>query len=404
MFAVMKAQRKILISTIQPVTGGVPSMLRFVIDCLREADYEISLVYYEPYSVSPEASVPFYRLLTGKPAIKEGSFYGCRCFGVGCWLPELEFCHNWPNRHWKKLILEHDDHMMVSGSCLASLPFVATHTPFFGWVATDWLGDREQRAQSYPWYRRLIDTFLTKPVVTRLERKIVLSNRLVALSNHTANALKAIGGKSSMLDLLYMPIATEKFRPSKNRKLNFKLGLVARYEDPRKNLLLLLESLAVVVQKYPQAELVLVGDKPSKNTEQTVKRLALQDNIKIIQHIDNDSLPQILSQLDIFVLPSFQEGLCIAALEAMSCGVPVVSTRCGGPENYIVHGENGLFCTLESSSMSDAILQLFADENRHRRYAIAARETVLKEFSLGSQRDLFWKLFNRYLATPIKLN
>jgi hypothetical protein len=54
---------RVLISTIAPVSGGVPQMTRFVAEALEARGYDPVLAYYEPHSVSPELSVPSFRLL-----------------------------------------------------------------------------------------------------------------------------------------------------------------------------------------------------------------------------------------------------------------------------------------------------------------------------------------------------
>ena len=53
---------RVLISTITPISGGVPTMTRFVVATLRDRGYEPVLAHYEPYSLSPQLAVPSYRL------------------------------------------------------------------------------------------------------------------------------------------------------------------------------------------------------------------------------------------------------------------------------------------------------------------------------------------------------
>ena len=390
----MSLKKKILIITNQPVTGGVPSMLRFVIDCLNDRSYSITLAYYEPYSITPKLSVPFYKLLFARPSIKYDSFYGCRCIGVGCWFPELESSHYWLSQRWLDLIAEHDTYMMVSGSCLAALPYVQTQTSFLGWVATDWQGDREHRIKQFSWVRKLVDSWFSAPAARRLERKIIAANGLVALSEYTATMLNQIVDQDLVSETLYMPIDENRFSPNENHQRHYRVGFIARFEDPRKNITLLLNSIALIVEQLPQVELLLVGDKLSRQSQRLIVELGIDSNVKVIDHSDNNDLPDILRGLDVFALPSYQEGLCIAALEAMSCGVPVVSTYCGGPENYIVDGHNGLLCHSTPASMSSAILQLLTNKIERKNYAIKAREVIIQRFSLAPQRQKFWNLFD----------
>ncbi len=372
-------------------------MLQFVINTLSDEGYEISLAYYEPFSVNPVLSVPVFQLpLLKKPDTNLSESYFSRAsHGIGCWLPELEFTHYWATELWRKLIASHDIHITVSGSCLAALPFLQTETPFLAWIASDWMGDREHRVREFPWFRRVLDRCLVTPVLNRLEKKIIVSGNVIALSLQTQARLNELVSEKAVSQVLGMPIEVDLFKPADVSQQNRKIGFVGRFNDPRKNLDLLFESMAELLKQEPETELVLIGDKLSEDKRQYAKELGILSQIIVHEYIQRDSLPEYLQQLQVFVLPSYQEGLCIAALEAMSCGVPVVSTYCGGPESFIVSGANGLLCASNATSMSAAIYQLLSDQPLRLRYASAARETVLNDFNPHSQSSALLALFDQ---------
>ncbi len=393
-------------------------MLRFILECLAQRECQITIAYYEPYSVSPNQSVPFFKLPFAKPSINSGEFLGHKTVGVGCWLPEVEFTHYWATKHWKSLVDEHDVHLTVSGSSMAALPYVQTNTPFLAWIATDWEGDREHRVQQFHWLRRLVDMAIAAPVIKRLERRIIKSGSVVALSDHTQQQLNKLVDGSPVSHVLAMPIDTEHFAPSTNTQATpqfvekpvdqtveqpveqhepqdaFKIGFVGRFEDPRKHLSLLLNAVALIKERGVNIELVLVGDELSPASRELIKQLQIQDSITVVSYVERQQLPSLLQQWQAFVLPSFQEGLCIAALEAMSCGLPVISTRCGGPESYIVDGENGILCDHQADQIADAVLQLFSDLERRVSYANAARKLIAEEFSKQAKTKQFLSLFD----------
>jgi glycosyltransferase involved in cell wall biosynthesis len=93
-------------------------------------------------------------------------------------------------------------------------------------------------------------------------------------------------------------------------------------------------------------------------------------------------------------VPSHQEGLCIAALEAMACGIPVVSTRCGGPEEFVIDDETGHLVGFDAGLMADAIIAIVDDRARRERLGNGARERVLQHYATAQAERVFWTAFN----------
>ena len=163
-----------LISTIRPQSGGVPEMTRFIAECLIEKGYEPVLAYYEPYSITPELSVPSIRLMQRTIGTRSVQVLnGFEAHAIGAWLPELEFTHYLPTHHWKELIRSCSYHISVSGNCLPGTPFALTDTRFLAWVATPWHEDRKDRVTHLPLYRKLLDTAIISKVIPALEKKIL---------------------------------------------------------------------------------------------------------------------------------------------------------------------------------------------------------------------------------------
>ena len=101
----------------------------------------------------------------------------------------------------------------------------------------------------------------------------------------------------------------------------------------------------------------------------------------------------VLHNLDVFALSSRSEGFSIACVEAMACGVPVVATRCGGPEE-ILDAESGILVARESpSELADAIYRISQEPQLARQMVDSALERARKEFSLGSMLAKYEALF-----------
>lgn len=101
----------------------------------------------------------------------------------------------------------------------------------------------------------------------------------------------------------------------------------------------------------------------------------------------------ILSQADIFLLPSISEGFSISTVEAMMVGVPVIATRSGGPEEIIVDGETGILVPIENSEAIVGAIQALDDPQIRKKLAEKARENAFCRFSLATMLDQYRDLY-----------
>jgi glycosyltransferase involved in cell wall biosynthesis len=101
----------------------------------------------------------------------------------------------------------------------------------------------------------------------------------------------------------------------------------------------------------------------------------------------------VLQTLDVFVLPSHQEGLCIAALEAMACGVPVVSTRCGGPEEFVIPGDTGSLAGSDPNEISEAVAAILTDRGLRAKLSASARRLVEDRYTSTHADAVFAQAF-----------
>ncbi len=89
---------RVLVSTIAPISGGVPRMTEYVVSRLQNGGMDPVLAYYQPYSISPWLSVPAHRLLQRRVGRQVTSWKGLEAHALGAWMPELEFTHYLPQR------------------------------------------------------------------------------------------------------------------------------------------------------------------------------------------------------------------------------------------------------------------------------------------------------------------
>lgn len=134
------------------------------------------------------------------------------------------------------------------------------------------------------------------------------------------------------------------------------------------------------IRKEVPARLLMVGDGPDLgDAVQRARALDLTSHVTFVG--EQDQVLPLLSISDVFLLPSSQESFGLAALEAMSCEVPVIASRVGGLPEVIAHGATGfLHAPDDLDGMARSATMVLSDGKLHRRIASAARRTVHERF------------------------
>jgi len=141
----------------------------------------------------------------------------------------------------------------------------------------------------------------------------------------------------------------------------------------------------------------VAGDGPRAEELHRLARRERLDNAEFHGFVDD--APAFLRGLDIYVQPSHHEGLCITAVEAMACGLPVVGTAVGGLTETVVDGETGwLVEPGDVDAFTDRIRELHRDPERRRRMGTRARERVLERYSQDVLQERFRALVARHSA------
>jgi glycosyltransferase involved in cell wall biosynthesis len=195
-------------------------------------------------------------------------------------------------------------------------------------------------------------------------------------------------------------VDTAMFHPGGSTDANMVLA-VGRLDDPRKNIPMLLEAFAIARTRLPRSTgLVLAGERPpGDHVTALAARLGVADAIDIRLALPLEDLAALYRRAAVFALSSDEEGLGIAALEAMASGVPVVCTRCGGPETSVIDGETGFLVPIgDVRAFADRLVRLLSDEARRRTMGAAARAHVDATFSLERTGAAFLEAYDELLA------
>ena len=158
--------------------------------------------------------------------------------------------------------------------------------------------------------------------------------------------------------------------------------------------LISLKALQIIKRFHPEARLVLVGDGPLRSfIKDEVKRLGLTESVDFLGV--RDDVPLLLRQADVYWMPSEFEGLGIAALEAMACGLPVVATAVGGLREVVSDGETGHLIPKGSfEQLAEKTLQILADSSLAEQMGLAGRQRVEQFFSIEKTANGYIDAYN----------
>ncbi|MFQ6091060.1 MAG: N-acetyl-alpha-D-glucosaminyl L-malate synthase BshA, partial [Candidatus Bipolaricaulia bacterium] len=136
-----------------------------------------------------------------------------------------------------------------------------------------------------------------------------------------------------------------------------------------------------LIDREVDSRLYMVGEGPEREpAEGLARRLGINDRVTFWGNVSD--VAEILGRADLFLLPSEQESFGLAALEAMSCGVPVIATRVGGLPEVVRHGRDGYLVEVgDVTAMAQRAREILGDESLRERMGTQARERVLKEFT-----------------------
>lgn len=135
--------------------------------------------------------------------------------------------------------------------------------------------------------------------------------------------------------------------------------------DRRKGIEVLIQSMPLILNNFPNARLIIVGSGPMNiRAKKMVYKLGLQNKIIFSGAVNFDDLPQYYCSADVFCSPAYGgETLGIVLLEAMACGVPVVASAIPGYDETITHFKDGiLFPPGDCKKLAEAIINVLSDD------------------------------------------
>lgn len=148
------------------------------------------------------------------------------------------------------------------------------------------------------------------------------------------------------------------------------------------------------------AEFIIIGDGPDRSRVlYTIEDLDLRGQVYLLGKQPPTKVRELLQEADIFLLASLSEGISNAVLEAMACGLPVVTTDCGGMREAVTDGIEGFVVpVMDPEAMAGALIKLASSPDLREKMGQAARKKILNNFTLKEQIRAFVNLFETVKA------
>lgn len=220
-----------------------------------------------------------------------------------------------------------------------------------------------------------------------------LTHLLTVSSQSRHDIATAFKISETKVKLVYNGIDTVDFSPIPEiERRPFRVMATASADTPLKGLDFLLKAIARLIPRFPDLSLLVLGSpKPGGHTESLINRLDLGEIVTFVNGLSTQEINQCYAEASVAVVPSLYEGFGLPAGEAMSSGVPVISTTGGAlPE---VVGDAGLLVPPgDAPALADAIADLFDHPEKREKFGAAGRRRILEKFSW----DVAAKQMTRY--------
>jgi len=240
--------------------------------------------------------------------------------------------------------------------------------------------------------------YLETPWYKKLATRICLRYATVILvvSKYMVNHVKRLGASNPIV--VYHSIDAKTFKPAEYAKI-FITTIFNSYKNTVKikRGRVFLQSIPLILKEFPKQKFMIIGKKGNgyKQLQQLVSDLCIAENIEFIGHIDNSQIPKYLQKSKLYVQISESETFGVAIAEAMSCGIPVVTSRQAAiPEivgNYGIYVDHN-----DPKSVATAIINLLRKSKSERKeIGLKARSRIVENFSYEKRKKLIKQIIEK---------
>jgi glycosyltransferase involved in cell wall biosynthesis len=227
-------------------------------------------------------------------------------------------------------------------------------------------------------------------------RVIGSADYLLATSEEILNVALEIRPHSRS-EVMTNAVDSDRFAPSEGREAGGRFRIVVpRRLFPKNGVEYFVRAMPLVIAEL-DAEAYVVGDGPER---EKLRRLAVElgvsDRMEFLGARPNEEMPALLRDADLAVIPSLMEATSIAALEAMSCALPVVASRVGGLPEIIDEGVGALVEPMNPGALADAMVSLLTRPDLQE-LGREARRRVVANWSISRMVERHLEIYNGLL-------
>jgi glycosyltransferase involved in cell wall biosynthesis len=224
-------------------------------------------------------------------------------------------------------------------------------------------------------------------------------NKVIAVGNNLANSIKEKFSVESTVIPNIVDTTNFAYKGSNPKSHPFFNFISTGSLIQRKSMDLLIEAFFEAFQGNKNIKLLIFGEGPERpKLEKMIQELGLKDNVFLMGMVDRKEIAKTMSESDCFVLASKLETFGVAYIEAIAMGLPVIATKCGGPEDFVntnngilipVDDKNALISAMQNmlnkagtydhKKISDTIKKQFAPENIAKQLTKIYEEILCKD-------------------------
>jgi N-acetyl-alpha-D-glucosaminyl L-malate synthase BshA len=228
-------------------------------------------------------------------------------------------------------------------------------------------------------------------------------NVAIAVSEDLAKKMREYGVGQNKIVILKNAVDNKLFKPMRNEKLRNDYGikedevliLFVGYLDIFKGIFEIIDAFCELHRHNKNLKLMMVGTGPKKTElKRKISKMGLENEVILTGALLHDQVVYYYQAADLFVLPSYTEGLPLSLLEAMACGLPVVASNVGGIPGVVEDGVNGyLVPSKDKGLLIQKLAILTSEEELRSKFGKKSSEIIEYEFNIKIKVDKLAELY-----------